>query len=412
MAARASMSDLEQPAGVLVRRRDDDLARPARLTPTAAAGAENRFVARRENDRDDFAARWDARAAQGAATAFQTGRWLETWYSIVGPAFGEPLRIAVHDRATGALAAMLPLVVRGVGGCRVVEFADCGVSDYNGPVLGPAAPADAAGAQLFWSAVRAALPGADLVRFKRMPREIEGRVNPLALLASARQSSGSSNVVTVDGGWADFLATLKGTLRRQVERNWRAFAKRDGAAFRHITDRGEAAAILATLERQQSARMHARTAYKLDAPPFAAFYRMLVADGVGEGSVVLTALTCHDQVVAVLLGIARGATYVMLRVSHDEAWSFCSPGRLVMLQTMKLLLGSGCRHFDFSIGDYGYKRRFRATSRPLAELTVALSPRGWPLYAVEAAKHLVRRNRALYDLARRALASARGSGPL
>jgi len=397
------MSECEHPARIVAGRLDEG----PRAGATPAAAAVNRFIARREDDRDDLAARWDARAADGAATAFQSGRWVATWYSTIGPAVGAPLRIAVHDRATGVLAALLPLVVRTVARCRVVEFADCGVSDYNAPVLGPAAPADAPGAELFWAAVRTALPDADLVRFKRMPREIEGRVNPLALLAAARASTGSSNVVAIDGSWADFLATLKGTLRRQVARHWRAFLRHDGARFRHVTDPAEAAPILAALERQQSARLRGRgVPYALDAPHLAAFYRKLLADSLGEGSVVLTALTCGDEVVAVLLGIARGATYVMLRMSIGGVeWSACSPGRMVILQTMKMLHARRCRYFDFSIGDYDYKRRLGATSRPLVELTVPLSPRGWPLAAVEGAKRLVRGNRALADLARRVMAA-------
>jgi CelD/BcsL family acetyltransferase involved in cellulose biosynthesis len=372
----------------------------------AATAAQNRFVVRREDDRADLAARWDARAAGAAATAFQTGRWVETWYATVGPALGEPLVLAVHDRASGALAALLPLVMRKVAGCRVVEFADGGVTDYNAPVLGPAAPTDAAGAREFWAAVRGALADAAFVRFKRMPDEIEGRANPLALLPAVRPSSGSSNVVTIGGAWTDFLATLKGTLRRQVERNWRAFLRHQGAALRHVTDRAEAAAVLAELDRQQSARMRGRGVpyYVLDEPRFAAFYRQLVADGLAEGRAILTALTCGEEIVAALLGIARGETYVMLRMSIGAArWAACSPGRLVILQTMKLLHARGFRHFDFSIGDYDYKRRFRATSRPLVEVTVALSPRGWPLAMLERGKRLVRRNRALTNVARRLL---------
>jgi CelD/BcsL family acetyltransferase involved in cellulose biosynthesis len=401
------MSDLEHLARIVVGPLDDGLARVAGTARTVAA--VTRFIARRDDARDDLAARWDAQAAGGAATAFQTGRFVATWYATIGPAVGEPLRLAVHDRATGALAALMPLVIRTLGGCRIVEFADCGVSDYNAPVLGPAAPADAPGARLLWTAVRAALPPADLVRFKRMPREIDGRVNPLALLAPARASSGSSNVVTIDGTWADFLAGLKGTLRRQVERHWRAFRARDGAEFRHVTDPAEAARILAALERQQGARLRRRgVPYVLDAPRFAAFYRMLVVDGLAEGSAILTALTRGDEVVATLLGVTRGDTYVMLRMSIGAPeWSACSPGRLVILQTMKMLRGRGFRQFDFSIGDYDYKRRFGAASRPLVELTVALSPRGWPLLAIEHAKRLVRRNRALYRLAGRVLASGR-----
>ncbi len=371
---------------------------------STAASTDDRYVVRTETWRGDLAAWWDARAAGAAATPFQAGRWLDAWYATIGRAIGEPLLLTVLDRSTGALAAMLPLVRR-TGRIRIVEFADNGVSDYNAPVLGPAAPVDAHGALLFWSAVRAALPDADLVRFKRMPREIEGRINPLGLLPTAAASSASSNAVTLAGSWADYLATLKGTLRRQAGRHWRAFARNDGAAFRHVTDRETAAPILAALERQQSARLRAHgVPYALDEPEIAAFYRKLVADGLGDGSVVLTALTCGDEVVATLLGIARGATYVMLRMSIGaERWHACSPGRLIILRTMELLHARGFRHFDFSIGDYAYKHRFGACSRPLVELAVALSPRGLPMVGFERAKRLVRRHPALDAIARKLL---------
>jgi CelD/BcsL family acetyltransferase involved in cellulose biosynthesis len=36
------------------------------------------------------------------------------------------------------------------------------------------------------------------------------------------------------------------------------------------------------------------------------------------------------------------------------------------------------RHFDFSIGNYAYKRRFGVVPVALAEITAALSWRGWP----------------------------------
>ena len=375
---------------------------------TRVTAADMRFVARREDHCRDFAAAWDAETAHAAATPFQGGRWVEAWYSTIGPSVGDPLRVAIHDAHTGALAALLPLVLRNIAGCRVVEFADGGVSDYNAPVLGPAGPDDTKGALLFWSALRAALPDVDFVRFKRMPLAIEGRANPLALLPATRASSANSNVVTVDGDWSDFLATLKGSLRRQVERNWRAFSAHDGAVFRRVTDHSEAAAVLGTLERQQSARLRRRgVSHVLDQPQVAAFYRKLVADGLADDTVVLTALTHREEVVAALLGIARGDGYVMLRISIGAPeWSSCSPGRLIILQTMKMLRGIGYRHFDFSIGEYEYKRRFGAASRPLVELTIALSPRGWPLLAFERAKLLVRRNRALYGLVHRLLASA------
>lgn len=49
----------------------------------------------------------------------------------------------------------------------------------------------------------------------------------------------------------------------------------------------------------------------------------------------------------------------MIRISNGGArWSKCSPGRLIIERTMAALHQDGVREFDFSIGNYAYKRRF------------------------------------------------------
>src|SRR6202035_1020987 len=86
-----------------------------------------------------------------------------------------------------------------------------------------------------------------------------------------------------------------------------------------------------------------------------------------------------EEVVATLLGIRVGSRYVMLRNSHaGEKWSNCSPGRLIIERTMAALHKDGVRQFDFSIGNYAYKRRFGVAPLALIDLTAALSWRGWP----------------------------------
>lgn len=370
-----------------------------RASRPAARAGDARFDIVVERRPDEIARRW-ARAAS-SATVFQTESWLWSWYATIGRAVGEPLLLSVIDRS-GELAAMLPLVRRTAGRLRIVEFADHDVSDSNAPVLGPAAPANAADAAAMWEAVRKELD-ADVVRFTKMPPEIGGRANPLTLLPAARLASLTGNVLTIDGSWEDYLASLKGMLRKQLRKTWRVFGERDGTTFRRIDDPDEAVRVLAELTRQQGARLRAQgEPYRLDEPEFAAFYRSLVADGVADGSVVLTALMHDDDVVAALLGLASGNTYVMVRISAANGqWSSCSPGRLVIVQTMQMLHAEGFRVFDFSVGDYPYKRRLGARSQPLFDLTAALTPRGLPLLAYDQAKHFVRQHPALLTLARR-----------
>jgi CelD/BcsL family acetyltransferase involved in cellulose biosynthesis len=361
-----------------------------------------RFDIHVDRNADAFLKRLDACQQLTAATAFQTRHWLGTWYHTIGARIGEPVLIAVIDRDSRALVAALPLVRRVDGRLRLIEFADYGVSDYNCPILGAGAPSNPADARALWTQIESALPASDLIRFTKMPAEIEGQLNPFALLPLTRRSTLSSNVVTIDKAWADYLKSLERTFRKELGRSWRVFANHQDAAFRRIEEPAEAARVLGLLEQQQRARLRERGAsLGLDRPEYAEFYRSLIASGIAGGNIILTALMCRDELVSALLGVARGDTYVMVRISSDTAeWSNCSPGRLVIVKTMEMLHVQGYQHFDFSIGDYAYKRRLGVRPRPLHDLLVARSVRGIPLVAFERVKRVFRRSATARSIAR------------
>ena len=114
---------------------------------------------------------------------------------------------------------------------------------------------------------------------------------------------------------------------------------------------------------------------------------------------------------AALLGVARGATYVMIRIcSGSGEWSNCSPGRLVITQTMQMLHAQGYRHFDFSIGDYAYKRRLGVSSRPLFRLRMVMSIRGLALLAYDQSKDFIKQHPAILTQAKR-LRNLRSGSP-
>ena len=370
---------------------------------------DDRFLVFVDNDATAMASRWDALADGAAMTPFQSGRWLESWYGTVGRCGGEPILLTLLDRRTQGLVAMLPLFAHRSGSLRVVRFADAGVSDYNAPVLGPDAPVDLAGAKALWKAIQRAVGDADLVNFTKMPTEVEGRPNPLALLPECGRCAVGTNVLSITGSWDDYLSQLDRKVRKEIGRCWRVFSKRDGVAFRRVQDQTEAARVMAAMEIQQRMRHQRGSApYLLDNPAIAAFYRSLVENGIGSGEIILTALTCGDEVVSALLGLARPPSYIMIRISSAAgAWADCSPGRLVIVQTMRMLHQEHYTTFDFSIGDYPHKRRLGTEQRPLLELTAALSARGVPAAGYDRAKHLIRRFPAAEAMARRMIAYAR-----
>jgi CelD/BcsL family acetyltransferase involved in cellulose biosynthesis len=327
-----------------------------------------------------------------AITPFQTVRWIETWYATLGKHVGQPLLLVVKERQSGELAAIFALVRRDRARVRVIEFADDGVSDYNAPLLGPAAPTDLTSAQSLWTAIRCALANGDLLHLKKMPADVQGRPNPLALLPQAFPSAVNGNVVTIEGTWDAYLAGLDRRFRKELGRSWRVFSRQPGTQFRRITNCSEAATILAHMECQQRRRFVQRGEhYELDRPDIALFYRKLVADGTPEGTVLMTALMSKGDVVAALLGLLLGETYVMIRISADrEGWSNCSPGRLLIARTMQMLRQQGYSLFDFSIGNAPHKSRFGVIRRPLFDVISALTSRGVPAVTFERLKQLVR----------------------
>jgi CelD/BcsL family acetyltransferase involved in cellulose biosynthesis len=373
-----------------------------RETPRAA-GFRVEFV----RDWERAAARW--RDVE-ASTPFQDPRWLGAWYSAFASLdHVEPLIAIISDASTGEQVALLPLIRRLQNGIRIVEFADLDLTDYNAPAWNAAVPRDAKTARALWRDLLAALRrwrgGADLIRLRKMPVDLERQPNPLALLDGVRACSLNGNLVTTGDDFDAYRYSLERTVRKELERSWRVFTRDPAATFQIITERDEALRFLSTMEMQQDARMqHLGLNFILNDETYAAFYRHLVGENINSGYAVLSTLIAGEEVVATLLGVRTGSRYVMVRISHaSNKWSNCSPGRLIIERTMAALHKDGVREFDFSIGNYAYKRRFGVAPLPLVDITAALSWRGIPYALRDRAVGELRRHPRLAALVGRAL---------
>jgi CelD/BcsL family acetyltransferase involved in cellulose biosynthesis len=382
---------------------------------TAAAGrADARAASRASGFRVEFTRDWKrAKARWGdpaEATPFQDWQWLEAWYGAFAAIDNvEPLIAIISNAATGEQVALLPLIRRVHNGIRIVEPADLDLTDYNAPLLGAAAPRDAKAARAMWKDLREALRrlpgGVDLIRLRKMAVDLDGRPNPLALLDGAGPCALNGNVVTTGDDFDAWRFTLERTVRKELERSWRVFTRDSAAAFKIVTDKDEALRVLSTMESQQGERMqHLGLNFILNDETCAAFYRNLVHDNAANGYAVLSALIVGDEVVATLLGIRQGSRYVMVRISNaGEKWSNCSPGRLIIERTMAALHRDGIRQFDFSIGNYAYKRRFGVKRIALMDFTAALSWRGTPYALRDRAARWLRGHPRLAERVKRAL---------
>ena len=384
---------------------------------TAARGKREARDIPRAAFRVEFLRDWKQAAARWndvtPSTPFQDSRWLEAWYEAFADSTDvQPLIAIVTDAATGELAALLPLILRPHKGIRLVEFADLALTDYNAPLLGEGRPRDAAAARTLWRDLTAALSrlpdGCDLIRLRKMPAELGQLPNPLALVDGAGPCPLNGNVVTTGDDFDAWRHSLEKAVRKELERSWRVFTRDPAATFKIVTDKNERLRMLSAMELQQGTRMqHLGLNFVLNGGACTAFYRRLVGAGVGDGYAVVSALTVGEEVVATLLGIRSGSRYVMVRISHaGEKWSNCSPGRLVIERTMAALHAHGVREFDFSVGNYAYKRRFGVRRIALVDLSAALSWRGMPHALRDRAVRALNRHPRLAGRIKRALGRA------
>jgi CelD/BcsL family acetyltransferase involved in cellulose biosynthesis len=219
------------------------------------------------------------------------------------------------------------------------------------------------------------LPPHDLLRFAKQPVLIGTRPNPLLLARPGLLSAVNGNLL-VTQDWESFHRGLEKEIRKELERSWRVFARAPDTEYRHITDPDEALAMLETIEAVQKERIgKLGEIYGMDAPVTADFHRRLLRQGIANGYACLTVLKSGGKMVASLLGVRDGETYLMIRLVHAPGeWAKVSPGRLLIHRTLMQLHEEGYRHFDFSIGNYSYKRRFGPTRTPLHDIVQAGSP--------------------------------------
>lgn len=368
-----------------------------------------RFIAEVFDGADEALAALDSVQRGVVSTGFQSINWLTVLYEDLASASGAmPRLVVVTERNSGDVAFILPLIVHKKRALRVARFADLGVSDYGGPILGPALLTKKRSIRRAWRAVRRALKDVDMIWLERMPAKIGGRANPLLACSGVTPAPHNGNVLTIDTTVEDFLRERGKKYRKEVERCTRLWEKEGEARFTRAMTAAEIARAYVVLEEQQYAR-HAALAskYILNEPAYRAFYERLVMDGTECGLGYLFTLEARGEIAAALFGILHEGTFTLLRISTGgDPWSHLSPGRLIIVETMKFFGAKGVCRFDFGIGDYPFKRGFGVTEVALYDLIVARSLAALPKTLYHRAVAHARKNPAIRGFVRRLKARA------
>lgn len=337
------------------------------------------------------------------SSGFQSLNWLTMLYEELAPAkHAMPRVIVVTERSSREIAYILPLVVSKVRLLRTARFADLGVADYNGPLLGPAAPVKPRAIRRAWRSVRRALKDVDFIRLENMPLDIAGRPNPLASCRGIAPSRRNGTFLTVAGTVDEYLECLGKKHRKEIERCTRLWQNERGACFARATRPEDIARAFSVLDEQQAARFASQgIKYYLTRPEVRPFYERLVMDGTEVDLCRLFTLEAGEEILATLLAMEHEGTATVLRVSHaGDAWSFLSPGRLICVEAMRYFVERGVRRFDLGRGETEFKASIGADPVPLIDVIAARDLAAVPRAAYFRLKARARKNPRFKALAR------------
>jgi CelD/BcsL family acetyltransferase involved in cellulose biosynthesis len=294
---------------------------------------------------------------------FQSREFLDVWLATIGKASRiEPYLVVVRD-GDGRPVLYLPLAIETKFNLRLLRFMDCGVADYNAPIVAADRKLSRQDFHTVWAEILALLPAFDVVDLKKIANDVDGAVNPLTYLdCTPFGDSGHAVALTRFRDQTDTRRSIA-RLRRKLQGYAKGLSQIGETRFLINPDASETAPLTERLL-EFKRRKYERTSTPdfLAAPGVEQFYREMTSpDRLGKIS-HLSALTVGDTVASAHLGfIGRGRFYYIL-IGYDSQFGRYGVGHLLLQHLIDQSVAQGFDTFDLGIGDASYKNKW-ATHR-------------------------------------------------
>ena len=370
-----------------------DSGRHAAMGRTTARGTHARVVSSFDATGLDERS-WNALAARGTNSVFQTYQWHRSWWHTYGRRH-EPLFLTVAD--SHAIKGVAPLYVEETAaGSRVVRFQGDGRADYC-DVLGAHDPAT----------VTAMVRGLrdykhwDMADLGSIPAE-----SPTVDMLRSLCPAVGLRVMVLDQFVCPTLlvrgheAAARRLLDKPSLRRRQNYFERNGKlTFRDFTSASEIAPYLDGFFDQHTARWSDTMTPSLfrDATN-RAFYRDLMSRLDGTKWLLFSSIEFDGRPIASHYGFDYNDAVIWYKPSFDPAFAARSPGLVLVRHLIRRAVDEGRRELDFTIGDEPFKRRFTNIVRKTMKVQIFRSP---ALYVFE------RSRRGVMSAVRRAVTRVR-----
>ena len=294
---------------------------------------------------------------------FQSREFLDVWLDTIGKAGRiEPYLIVVSE-AGGRPVFYLPLAIETKFNVRLLRFMDCGVADYNAPIVAADRTLSRQEFTALWRKILSLLPAFDVIDLKKIASDVAGAVNPLSYLpctAFAQSGHLMSLGPLRDGAdnrrpvvrWRRKLAHYRERLSESGKVHF--VVNPSGAGLTDVTER------LLALKRQKY--LSTGAADFLAEPGVERFYReMMRPDRLGTIG-HLSALTVDGVVASAHLGFVTPDRFYYILPAYDDAFRRHRVGHLLLQHLIDRSAAQGLETFDLGVGDNRYKNTW-ATDR-------------------------------------------------
>jgi CelD/BcsL family acetyltransferase involved in cellulose biosynthesis len=290
---------------------------------------------------------------------YQSREFLDVWRDTIGNAGRiETYLIVVRD-GDGRPVLYLPLAIETKFNVRLLCFMDCGVADYNAPILAADRSLSRQEFHQVWAQILSLVPRFDVIDLKKIANDVAGKLNPLTYLdCTPFADSGPSFLLAGLRDQADTRRTVART-RRKLQNRHNGLSKLGAPRF---VDNPVAAELVQVTERVLALKRdkYRRTATPdfLATPGVEQFYRaMMRPEQLGHIS-HLSALSVDGTVASAHLGfIGRGRFYYILP-AYDTQFSRYRVGHLLLQHLIDQSVAEGRDVFDLGVGDNSYKNKW------------------------------------------------------
>jgi CelD/BcsL family acetyltransferase involved in cellulose biosynthesis len=290
---------------------------------------------------------------------FQSREFLDIWLDTIGKASRvKPCFVVVKD-SDDRPVLYLPLIIETKFNVRLLRFMDCGVADYNAPIVAADRPLSRQEFHQVWADVLALLPGFDVIDLKKIASDVAGAVDPLTYLDCA--PFGESGHAIVLSRLRDQTDTRRAVvrLRRKLQSYAKELSQIGEPRFIVNPAAAEAARLVERLfELKRRKYQRTSTPDFLAAPGVERFYREMMSPARLGTISHLAALTIGDTVASAHLGfIGRGRFYYIFP-AYDTQFGRYRVGHLLLQHLIDQSAAQDFDTFDLGFGDASYKNKW------------------------------------------------------